>query len=184
MANIKESVKYVMGSSLIIAAVCTIIMLIVVLCLYKMEYFEYNNENMFKIVLLTAFVFGTTWFIADTIITWKDNVKKEDEGINEFAEAEAKSELEKQIIKCVKEPIEPQFKQQQKVPKQSKPNPQINDDIIMTEKMLFNQEISQKNEINNILREPLSHAPEYRYIAKNQIQIPKDIDVYLDRGNL
>jgi glutamine amidotransferase PdxT len=169
MANTKEGLKYVLGSSLIIAATCTIIMLIVVLCLYRMGYFEYNNENMFKIVLLTAFTFGTTWFIADTIITWKDNVKKEDEGINEFVEAEAKSEIEQKIIKCVKDTAP--VKQQ------------INNNIIATEPG-FHPEITQSNDIQNILREPMiQHMPEYRYIAKNKIQIPEDIDVYLDRGN-
>jgi len=212
MTTIKEGLKYVAESSVIIAAICTIIMLIAVLSFYKLGYFEYNNENMLKIVLGSVIVFGTVWFIADTILTWKDNMKREDEGINKFVESEAQSEKEKKGLQENNQHQNGQIagsidmtannnaklnKNTNKCNKDLNTNKMIkesntkittlkslpDDQVIMSEIGLENDIAFHKEEINNILREPINQAPEYRYISKNKIQIPGDIDVYLDRGN-
>lgn len=142
--TIKENLNCVLGSSLVIATLCTIITLIVVLCLYKLGKIQQNGDTMIKIIILIVFVFGTSWFIADTVVNWKKLQDHEDINVNKFLENAKESELEKNVID------------------DSKPN---------------------KIEIDNILKEPVTHAPEYHYIAKNKIQIPDEIDVYLDRGS-
>ena len=170
MTNFKEKIQDVYKSSWIIATITTIITLVVIFCLYKLGKIDYTEDIVLKILLLTIFIFGTTWFIADTVITWKN--ERENSDVKGFLENEKLSELEKN---------NPQYQQKKSDNAFKKPNKFANEQI--DESIEFNN-LPIKEEINNILKEPITNIPEYRYIAKNKITIPDNIDVYLDRGNL
>lgn len=234
MSEIQLKIQDLLGSSLIIATISTLFVLIIVICLYKMGKIQKDESSAFKLFLLTVFVFGTTWFIADTVISWKKNtneIPNVDTNVDKFLEDKKISEIEKVQNQNVS-------KNKSQLQKSNigdgNNNGNINSNGVSRSNGIYNGRIvngdrdgngnrdgngdgdinanfdagissrenihnqkyesngysrnnqhagSNKIEIDNILREPLTHAPEYRHIAKNKIQIPDKIDIYLDRGN-
>lgn len=186
-----------MSSSLTIATIASIIAIIVIFCLYQLGKIPNTNESLLKMFLLIIFVFGTTWFIADTVLSWRNDKDNDDSSVNKFLGDEKNSELEKNLIEnkmdknVIKEKTYPEPIQKGSNRTNLQPD-ELNlassrQDIKVTPMMKTKSNFvsSNKAEINDILKEPLTHVPEYRYIAKNKIQIPDElVDVYLDRGAL
>lgn len=182
------------NSPIIIPAIITIIVTVTFIILWHTDKIDKTIYNPFTIGIICFSTFIICWFIMDTYLYMKqkkeiyDNINKNN--INQL-ESEIKDNRN-------------EYKNEYRKEYKKKSRPLINDNTdneihaLLSDAEVSTAEIPYKEfkktktrdkvndsiKINNILEQPLNQVPEYRYMTKNQVQVPDDVEIYLDRGKI
>lgn len=203
MDFIKPKFKNISQSPVLVATIITAILLIILLCLYKLDKLNKTTFSLINIFLICAIIFGLVWFICDTFVdnkkdhevdehikTYLKNAKDDDSDFiddnNNMREMhKSKNYPNPNLIPSLNTNANANANTNMNANADANYNYNANAFAAMTMNKFVNMEGGGKQtDIGSILEEPLTKVPEYRYIAKNKIPIPENIDMFLDRGNL
>lgn len=178
------NITILLKSSITIPLILSVLVFGILFMMYKMNKLDNQIYTPLNIGLITASVFIVSWFIVDTILTNKnnkeilyDNIHKNNK--EQIESSEMNYSARKEPIKNLTKQNNKQSKQiaKQNITKQNITKQNIAKDTVTTE-------INNNQNIKNILEEPLNQIPEYKYMTTNNVQIPEDVDLYLDRGKI
>mgnify|MGYP003394705813 CR=1 FL=1 len=195
MDFIKSKLKNISQSPVLVATIITAIVLIILLCLYKLDKLDKITFSLINIFLICAIIFGLVWFICDTFVdnkkdhevddhikTYLKNVKNDDDSDNNVDVDNGMKERNG----CVQYNYNHNHDPNPNLIPSLNANANLNHNANVFGAMAMNKfaNLEGGSNIGSILEEPLTKVPEYRYIARNKIPIPDNIEMFLDRGNL
>ncbi|ARF10842.1 hypothetical protein Hokovirus_3_115 [Hokovirus HKV1] len=164
------NITILLKSTITIPLILSVLVFGILFMMYKMNKIDNQIYTPLNIGLITAITFIVSWFIVDTILTNKNN----------------KEMLYDNIHKNNREHVESNEINSKLQIKQNKPTKEMKQNKMKQNmiKETVTTEINNNRNIKNILEEPLNQIPEYKYMTTNNVQIPEDVDLYLDRGKI